>query len=153
MLDQPQARRRAISIADAGSDIVLHDGESNRYHTLNPTAARIWRACDGIRTPDLIAKQLHLPVDVVEVAISELQERDLLASTTPQRQIDRRAVIKRLTAAGLAGAIVMPVIGSISGIESTLAGGSCVAILQPCTLTSQCCGPEVICFDNRCVPT
>lgn len=98
-----------------GDDLVLFDGETMQYHTLNAVAERIWRACDGVVTIESIALSTGLPVEVVETTVAELGEASLLQTPASAWSIpmNRRRAAK-LIAAGAVGAVGVPVVLSIT---------------------------------------
>ncbi len=40
-------RRDGLEWVDVDGEIVVHDMAGGQLHRLNPTAATVWRACDG----------------------------------------------------------------------------------------------------------
>ena len=71
----------------AGGDLVLFDPIGGRLHVLNPTAAAIWRLCDGSRSADEIAEMLgtefqldpeHDPGADVEVLLGTFRDASLI---------------------------------------------------------------------------
>lgn len=133
-----------------GDDLVLFDGETMQYHTLNGVAERIWRLCDGIASVEMIASASGLPVDVVETTIGELGEASLLqtrASTWAVSMNRRRAA--KLIAAGAAGAVGVPVVLSITAPSHQVAASHmCGNINSDCSAqggvghhTTQCGNP------------
>ncbi len=105
-----------------GNDLVLFDAETMQYHTLNAVAERIWRACDGVASVASITASTGLPGEVVETTVSELGEASLLA--TPGGgwavSMNRRRAAK-LIAAGVVGAVGVPVVLSITAPDSASA--------------------------------
>lgn len=98
-----------------GDDLILFDGETMQYHTLNSVAERIWRACDGNATIETIAAATELPRDVVETTIGELGEAALLQTPASAWSVpmNRRRAAK-LIAAGAAGVVGVPVVLSLT---------------------------------------
>lgn len=98
-----------------GDDLVIFDGETMQYHTLNGVAAKIWRACDGAASIEAIAQSMGLPVEVVATTIGELGEASLLQTPASAWSVgmNRRRAAK-LIAAGAAGAIGVPVVLSLT---------------------------------------
>ncbi|MEZ4530795.1 MAG: PqqD family protein [Thermomicrobiales bacterium] len=94
-----------FAVERVGDDLVILDGESMQYHTLNLAAAQIWQACDGVNSTNRIASELGLPIELVESTVSELGEAGLLQSPSAQwdSTLNRRRASK-LIAAGLVGA-------------------------------------------------
>jgi len=84
-------------------------------HALNPTAARIWTLCDGVRTDAEIAEQLRREShvshaqDIVRLALAEFSHRHLLAGAVAVSSPSRRALLMRLGQA----AVLLPVVTSI----------------------------------------
>lgn len=105
-----------------GEDLVLFDDRTMQYHTLNSSAERIWRACDGVATVDVIASAMALSVEVVEITLADLVDASLLeipAGSWTVSMERRRAI--GLIAAGLAG---IPVTRSITAPEAASAASA-----------------------------
>lgn len=81
----PRARRD-IRVQEIDGEAVVVDPRSGAAHRLNPTAYRVWRACDGHATTRQLAESLTLRYDIdfdralddVEAVILTLAERDLV---------------------------------------------------------------------------
>lgn len=43
----PTARRTGVLVRALGDELIVFDRATLRAHRLNPTAAAVWRACDG----------------------------------------------------------------------------------------------------------
>ena len=122
-----------------GGEMLVYDLASHRAHSLNRTAALVWRWCDGNTTLAEMARRLRAeldaPVDeeVVRLALQRLDGARLLQErvTRPRdaERISRRAVARRLgMAAGLT--VLLPVVTSI--IAPTPAhAASCVRTTAP----------------------
>ncbi len=41
-----------------GDEVAVYDRARAQVHALNPTAARVWRLCDGATSPDAMAAAL-----------------------------------------------------------------------------------------------
>ena len=71
---------------DVEGETVILDKDSGLIHQLNPTAAEIWHACDGIKTAGDIAAQiadryeveLELAKADVESALKQLEQQKLV---------------------------------------------------------------------------
>jgi hypothetical protein len=99
---RPRARKEGLLIRDLGDEVVVYELESHRGHSLNRTAALVWRACDGRRSVAAIAarlgRELGAPPDahLVRYTLRRLQEARLLdpgtreAATLTRRQVARR---------------------------------------------------------------
>ncbi|HEY5188583.1 MAG TPA: hypothetical protein VII87_06080 [Solirubrobacteraceae bacterium] len=48
---RPQAREVGLLIGRLGDELLIFDGDRNRAHSLNDSAARVWRVCAGPGAP------------------------------------------------------------------------------------------------------
>src|SRR6476646_3932681 len=86
----PQARQDELFIEELGEELLVYDARHFRAHRLNPTAAWIWRHCDGRKTiaeaARLLADELQQPVDeeLVWLGLETLDSAHLLI--TPLRR-------------------------------------------------------------------
>jgi hypothetical protein len=149
----PQARRKGIIRKEVDGELLIYDLERYKAHCLNPTAAHVWKLCDG-RTdiPELaraLGKTLGTQVDetVIQLALKQLSADHLLVEryevSPVVADLSRRAVVRRL---GLAAAL-LPLITTISA-PTAYAAGSCTGTCVPgelggCALgcTCQATGP------------
>lgn len=130
--DAPVPAARPLSdftIERVGDDLVIFDGETMQYHTVNAVATSIWRACDGIATAEAIAASTGLPVEVVETTIAELGEASLIQSpaNTWSVAMNRRRAAK-VIAAGAVGAVGIPVVLSVTAPSHQAAATTCHSI-------------------------
>jgi hypothetical protein len=130
-----------FSMERIGPDVVLFDLELNRYHTLNDVAFDIWRQCDGRQSTELIGNSVGAHREVVETAIELLDEGGLLLApeSSFKSTMHRRRMVK-LVAAGVIGAVGVPVVASISrlGPEAS-ATGTCGPNCIPDRENCCCC--------------
>ena len=89
----PIARKKSLLVQHVGSEIVILDKESNRAHHLNPTAAFIWRNCDGNHTmadlSELLQKEFGLaePCEqIVCAATEDLQRLQLIEAPAGSKE-------------------------------------------------------------------
>jgi coenzyme PQQ synthesis protein D (PqqD)/IPT/TIG domain-containing protein len=101
-----------------GDEASVYDWARLHVHALNPTAARVWRHCDGATSPDAIAAALreHMGIPeaaaVVELTLGQLARLHLLELPAESRG-DRPATTRRwLLGRGVAAAM-LPAIYSI----------------------------------------
>ena len=101
-----------------GDEASVYDWARAQVHALNPTAARVWRQCDGATSPDAIAAALRVEMGVpeaeavVDLTLAQLARLHLLESPVDSRA-DRPARTRRwLLGRGVAAAM-LPVISSI----------------------------------------
>jgi hypothetical protein len=110
----PLARSNDIVVEETGEEVLVFDRLSNRAHCLSPTAARVWRACDGQGTTVALADELGS--DAVSRALEELHGCELL-ETPPHvhagNGFTRREVAIRTAKYGTAAAAV-PLIFSVA---------------------------------------
>lgn len=147
----PIARKEGLVIQEMADEVLIYDLDENKAFSLNPTAAEIWKACDGNMTIGEIAAGLKGTRDqdekenVVWLALDQLKEKNLISNEIASRfeGMNRREVIKKV---GLATAIALPVIAMLSFPATTLAA-ACPASLCGGTGVSGGCNPGRICCD------
>src|SRR5688500_2189312 len=65
---KPIARRENLLVEEIGGEVVVYDRESDRAHSLNQTAALVWRHADGERSvaelAALVGSEFGAPADV-----------------------------------------------------------------------------------------
>jgi hypothetical protein len=110
----PLARRDDLEIQNVAGETLVYDGSTDRAYVLSPSAAAVWRACNGERTPQEIANYLsrETPTNeqVVWYALGQLNDLLVEPVETPRELagVSRRQFLKR---AGLvAGAAAIPVV-------------------------------------------
>ena len=118
-MQNPKARQDDIVTQEIFDELVIYDLKRDKVHTLNPTAALVWRYCDGQHSPanlaKLMAEKHETPQGeaLVMLTLDRLEKAHLLENkvTSPngQRLLTRRQVIKM---AGLSIAL-LPVVKSI----------------------------------------
>src|SRR6266849_515680 len=108
----PHAREAGLLTQELPDELLVYDLERHRAHSLNRTAALVWRHCDGktsvAEIAGLLNRELSLPADeqVVWMALARLQRARLLQErvTVPGEgtSYSRRVVMRKL---GLAGGL------------------------------------------------
>jgi hypothetical protein len=141
-LPVPRARSERLVVQDLEDELLVYDLDRHRAHSLNATAALVWRHCDG-RTSvgevaTLLERELGLPPneDVVWLALRRLQAAHLLRDRLALAEgadTARRTLVRRL---GLAGglAMLLPVVESIVAPTPAYAQTP----VQNCTPGTQC---------------
>jgi hypothetical protein len=68
--DRP-VRSQRVAERSVDGEMVLYDPELKCVHVLNPTAAYVWRMCDGTHAPtDIVAALVsHYPESRADIAI------------------------------------------------------------------------------------
>ena len=110
----PLARSEGLVVEELGDEVLVYDLAVKHAHCLSPTAAAVWRRCDGRTPPQALAQALS--VDAVEIAraIDELDRCDLLVSPlVPGDGLSRRELGLKVTKVA-AGAAALPLILSIA---------------------------------------
>ena len=76
-----------------GDEASVYDWARAQVHALNPTAARVWRLCDGATSPDAIAAALRVETGVIEAAaVVDLTLRQLARVHLLELPVERTAV-------------------------------------------------------------
>src|SRR5438309_1783566 len=106
----PEAVHSNLLVTEVTDELVVYDQMRDRAHSLNSTAALVWRHCDGqTAVADLAAlvhRELGLPADddLVWLALDRLDKAHLLRASVERpsdsASVSRRSVIRKL---GLAG--------------------------------------------------
>lgn len=141
----PQARRSGLIVKAVGGEILIYDQERNKAHCLNPTAAEIWKYCDGETTLtaacQLLSVDLNTRVDeeLVKYAVDQFFSDHLLEENNvpPAFMIsgmNRRQVVRTL---GLAALVAVPLVTSIVAPTPALAASPLPAG-SSCTDPSEC---------------
>jgi hypothetical protein len=119
----PRARTKQLLARELPDGLVVYDMARHHAHSLNRSAALVWRRCDGKTSIREIARLLHtelsLPEDeeFVWLALTRLDKAGLMedrtASSAGAVVRSRRAVLRKL---GLSGglALLAPVVTSIA---------------------------------------
>jgi hypothetical protein len=123
-------------------EVVIYDPKRHKGHCLNPTAAAVWKLCDGKSSPAQIAgalsRQLSARVDqrVVQLALQQLADAHLLVKANEKIESpSRRVAIRRI---GIAAAVALPLVTSIVAPTPAHAA-SCFPNGHPCSSPAQCC--------------
>ena len=153
----PQARKDGLIIQELPDETLVYDLERDRAHCLNPTAALVWRHCDGQSSAKEIARalksEIKQPVDekLVWLAIDQLGRNHLLKETPalpPQLAgMNRRELVRAL---GLTAAVAIPVVASIVAPMPSQAA-SCLPSGASCGISAECCSG--LCSGGTCAST
>jgi hypothetical protein len=154
---QPLARRDGILVRQLADEIVVYDLERHEAHGLNPTAALVFRHCDGRHSVGEIARRLGedlgAPSDprLVWLALEKLEEARLLAACPGAPEgVTRRELGRRLGPLG-AAAVLLPFVTSLvvpppaeAAVSSCVQESSCTSgnLGTPCYVTDPSAGCE-----------
>ena len=107
---KPLARSEGLLIEEVGDELLICDPDSNRAHSLNGFAARVWQACDGETTSEALVEKLGSDRESVAHALAELSDSELLERTGPpivgNGGVTRRDLGVRAAKVGAAAAII-----------------------------------------------
>lgn len=138
-------RREGVIVEDIEDETIVYDPKVDRMHCLNPTAAFVFRLCDGATHVDQASRRLAERVGgradarLVNLALQRLSRARLIEPSggRPLAVVSRREAAKAL---GLTGALaaLLPVV--ISVVAPTAASeATCKALGAGCTASNQCC--------------
>jgi len=153
----PIARKEGLVVQEMPDEVLVYDLDENKAFCLNPTAAEIWKACDGHRSVADIALGLSHGGDeeakenIVWLALDQLREKNLITNEISSRFAgqSRREVLKKV---GLATALALPVVAMLSFPSSVLAVTCTTSV---CGAAGDCPGGQVCCPQSgmfNCIP-
>src|SRR2546423_2572912 len=165
----PNARREGLIVEELAEETLVYDLDTHKAHSLNPSAALVWRHCDGRTNVRELAQVMHdelkAPVseDLVMLALDRLQTAKLLAEPVDSgRHVSRRSVMKKLALTG-GLAVLLPAIHSIIAPTPAQAPtppacngtpcppGQTLCAGAACSSNSQCCSNNCDQFLLTCV--
>jgi len=124
------ARKRELIVKELTDEVLVYDLSDNRAHSLNHTAAFVWKHCDGEKTvteiASLMEKQWSKPVseDVVWLALKQLSRAGLLeepvAPDAGGVRASRRAVLRKLGAAAAMTPLVISIVAPTASAGSSV---------------------------------
>lgn len=133
----PQARQDELFIEQLGEELLVYDARHFCAHRLNPTAAWMWRHCDGRTTvaqaAQLLAAELQQSVEeeLIWLSLETLERANLLLTPIKPRgeaaEDSRRAFFQRMAVAGLA--LLIPVATPLT--QAAEAQGAAAPALPP----------------------
>lgn len=116
----PLSRQKYLVVTELADETVVYDTLSHQVHTLNATAAFIWRMCDGQTTTTEMAQRFNQRYqtdqgdDVVSYTLNQLAEKKLMdkrqAGLPLRANITRRDMMARAAVSAL---FVVPLIQSM----------------------------------------
>ncbi|MFN0138551.1 MAG: PqqD family protein [Pyrinomonadaceae bacterium] len=154
----PVARQKDLVVQEMPDEVLVYDMNTNKAHCLNPSAAFVWRACNGNNSVEDIVRDFEsngkgkVTEDFVWLAIDQLHENSLLENEIVPRFAgqSRREVIKTI---GLASMVAVPVIASLVAPQNALAAGSCACVNPAGCAGRVSCPSTTICNSSgQCAP-
>ncbi len=107
--------RKDVLVRELSNELVLYDKETSKAHCLNPTAAAVWKLCDGKKSVAEIARAIEgdlTPPDgeaLVWMALGQLNKSGLLQNEIPSAAkgavLSRREIVRRM---GVAATMALP---------------------------------------------
>jgi hypothetical protein len=152
----PKARSKDLLVEELAGELLVYDVASDKAHCLNPSAAAIWKHCDGSRSNLELATHLFPSLSdregeqLVALGVERLRRRRLLeeADSSPTIDLSRRQWVKRVAMVAAAAGIISPLVSSI--VAPTPAHAlSCTPIGGLCITSAQCCFQ--VCSFGRCI--
>lgn len=150
----PLARTDALVVKELQDEVLVYDLKRDKAHCLNPTAAAVWKHCDGQMSVEqmarLLERELAISVDddVVWLALGQLRKFHLLQEeekTFGMMKVSRRDLVRKYLPAALA----LPLILSVAAPAAAQAG-SCRGVGDACGAGIPCC-PGLLCFGGNCI--
>lgn len=114
---KPSARHAELRVQTVNDETLVYDDRTDKAYVLSPSAAAVWRACNGQRSVAEIAQYLsaQTPTDVQVVWYALEQLNPLLDAPVQAPQgisgLSRRQFLARTGL--IAGAVTLPVVVSI----------------------------------------
>ena len=140
----PRAREDRLVVRELPDEVLVYDLDRHKAHSLNRSAALVWRHCDGhtavAELAALLVKEWKSPVDeaAVWLALDRLGRAHLLREPAHApgggARYSRREVMRRM---GIGAAVLVPMVTSIVSQAAAAAAGSCVA--------NNACGGQPVC--------
>ena len=141
----PKARKDGLHITPMGGEVLAYDPATTKAHYLNPTTARVWALCDGIRDTAAIARNLAQDTGVieagplVELALEQLGRRGLLEEAPAALAFDarpaRRDALRKLVAA----AALIPAVLTVTASPARALDSSVADVPIPCPASTNPC--------------
>jgi Coenzyme PQQ synthesis protein D (PqqD) len=146
---KPDKRTDGLVVTELQDEILVYDLERHRAHCLNPTAAFVFRRCDGRTSVRELARAFHAeghgPAEesLVWVALERLDQvhllRTPLATARGGHGLSRRELVRR---AAVFSGLLLPAITSALAPTPAEAAATCVASCAgkpfgtPCSATA-----------------
>jgi hypothetical protein len=129
---KPEKRKDGLVVTELQDEVLVYDLERHRAHCLNPTAAFVFRRCDGRTTVRELARAYHAaghgPAEesLVWLALERLDRAHLLqtplGSSRLGPELSRRELIRR---AAVVSGLLLPAITSAIAPTPAEAAATC----------------------------
>jgi hypothetical protein len=150
----PQARNSDLIVEPIDEELLVFDTERQLAHSLNPTAARVWQACDGQHDLDALAGECQIDRPTLALALERLRDVHLLEQRTTNEPIhdapattgvSRRAMLRKSVLAGAGLGIAIPVIRSITAPSLAMAASGRSGRQVKGKAGEHCSPPTIVC--------
>jgi hypothetical protein len=158
----PLARKESLIIKELADETLVYDTRSDKAHCLNPTAALVWKNCDGKRTVDQLRELMEsdagtaVPEEMIWLALDQLKQFSLLETTVNKpsyfASMSRRQMVRLATAAAIAAPVIFSIVapGAAEAQSKVPPGGCCTTnsncISNNCANGGTCPPPSKICM-------
>jgi hypothetical protein len=142
----PRAREHGLLVHELPDEVLVYDLDRHRAHSLNSTAALVWRHCDGRTTPAqmaaLLQRELSLPADeeAVWLVLRRLGRARLLQERVPPAagatRRSRREVLRKLGIVGGAMLVTSILAPTAAQAQSGIRTNVCASMTPPCPGTA-----------------
>jgi hypothetical protein len=102
-MSKPKQRRHGLSVRDQSSELVIFDDLSLVGHSFDAVEARVWRLCDGTRSPSQIAAATDLSLEAVRSALTRFERARLLEGISPAARTHGRRFALKMIAGAVSG--------------------------------------------------
>jgi hypothetical protein len=113
------ARSEDLVVEELDQELLVYDLAANRAHCLSATAARVWRACDGFTTTEVLCNKLDLDEETLTQALQELDSCALLQAH--ELGTTRREMTVKVAKYGTAVAAAPLVVSILAPVASATA--------------------------------
>lgn len=117
---RPRAREDGLHVQVLGDELLVFDRHNDHAHSLNETAARVWRACDGTRGIDALQQACAIDRESLGLALELLHGTGLLEEPASPPTFSRRKL--------LGAAVALPVVISAVAPTAALAASAGTAV-------------------------
>jgi len=155
-----RAREEGLIIKYLPEEVLVYDLAREKAHCLNPTAALVWKYCDGDKTArqikDAMEQETQTTIDerLVWLALEQLETFDLIVGEIQRpatlKDMSRRELIRRIGVTAVAVPLIISIVAPPAQAQA-----SCTGTNQPngcpCGSPSQCV-PGHHCNGGVCGP-
>lgn len=147
----PRARKAGLVVKGLDDEVLVYDLERDKAHSLNSSAAFIWKKCNGRRTvgeiTEALSREFKVPADeqTVWLALDQLSKFNLLEAKIARPAGVPHLSRRQMMRIGAAAAFALPVIVSIvaptaANAQTSISPSVCNARVQPNCGGTPCTG-------------